>query len=176
MKKVISVFLAMLMLVTVFAGCSSKPAEDEVSYPFSTTKPIPTEKAVIKESDAVHFIENSYTKEELGLADVKDDYTFMVSASGIEIEKDKYIKVVANVMSQNDVTTDDGKVTYSLTSVGEYYISYNGKEILMKDLKTGKYTPLENRYEEYKAKAEKEAEQSTEHTHASTETEASKKK
>ena len=65
-----------------------------------------------------------------------------------------YDKVAANVMKKNSEKNADGKETYSLTPVGEYYISFDGDEVLMKDLKSGKYKKLENRYQDYSAKGQ----------------------
>ena len=57
-------------------------------------------------------------------------------------------------MKKNDETAANGKTTFSLTPVGEFYISYDGKNVLKKDLDSGEYTKLENRYQDYKAKGE----------------------
>ena len=65
-----------------------------------------------------------------------------------------YDKVAANVMKKNSEKNADGKETYSLTPVGEYYISFDGQDVLMKDLKSGEYKKLENRYKDYKSKSE----------------------
>ena len=170
MKKLLAVILSVLMIGCVFAACSSSDETETTSgekdtsatSSVSTTKTIETENAAIKDSDAINFIKNAYTEEELGLADVKDSYTFMVSKSGVYVEGVKYIKVAANVMTQSDVTTDEGKATYSFEAVGEYYISYDGKTVLKKDMKTGKYEKLENRYDDYKSKGETAKEDTTE--------------
>ena len=78
----------------------------------------------------------------------------MISQNGVKIGKKQYVKVSANIMKKNDTTSKDGKQTYSLTPVGEYYISFDGDEVLMKDLKSGKYKKLENRYQDYSAKGQ----------------------
>lgn len=171
MKKLLALLLSIVVICTSFAACSSDKKEEEGTEGTSvsekakaestTNKPqtnpaaIPTEKAVIKEADAADFIKEAYTEKELGLEKVEDNYSFMVAQSGAEIEGKKYIKVAANVMSQNEEKSADGKVTYSLTPVGEYYISFDGKTVLMRDMKTKKYKELENRYEKYKADAKK---------------------
>ena len=85
---------------------------------------------------------------------VKEKYDFMISQNGVKIGKKQYVKVAANIMKKNDTTSKDGKQTYSLTPVGEYYISFDGDEVLMKDLKSGKYEKLENRYQDYSAKGQ----------------------
>lgn len=161
MKKVLAIVLSVFMVSSVFVACSKgnddKKTTTTAPAPITqeaATKTIETQKAVIKESDAINFIRASYTDEELGLADVEKDYSLMVSSSGVDIDGTKYIKVAANVMSKSDVTTEDGKPTYNFEAVGEYYISFDGKTVMMKDMKTGKYKKLENRYDAYKAKGD----------------------
>ncbi len=159
MKKLLVFLTAVVLLVSVFAACSAK---NDTESTVSTVATIPTKKALIKESDAINFIRESYTEEELGLADVEDDYSLMISSSGREIDGEKYVVIAANVMSQSDVTTEDGKPTYSFEMVGEYCISFDGKTVLMKDMKTGEYTELENRYDDYRSKGETTATANTE--------------
>lgn len=148
-KKLISVLLACALMCLVFAGCSSdKDGETNVS-----TSAVTTEGAKIKEADAINYIKDSYTAEELGLADMKDDYSFMVASSGVEYKGDNYIKVVANVVTQNeDITSKDGGKTFSMKTVGEYLISFDGDKVLMKDMNTNEYKKLENRVPDYSAK------------------------
>ena len=149
MKK----FLAVLVAACMFVACSKA---DDKNTTQSTTASVEnaTDKAKIKDSDAINFIKTSYTKKELGLDKVKEKYDFMISQNGVKIGKKQYVKVAANIMKKNDTTSKDGKQTYSLTPVGEYYISFNGDEVLMKDLKSGKYKKLENRYQDYSAKGQ----------------------
>lgn len=133
------------MIASAFVACSSK--NDSGKQTTSTT--IPTEEAKIKERDAIDFIKTSYSKEDLGLDKEKRAYRLMVASSGVDIEGKKYIKVVANVVVKNDVTEKDGKNTFTMDTVGEYYISFDGKTILKKDMKTNEYIELENRYSQY---------------------------
>ena len=153
MKKFLAVLLAAVTVACMFVACSK--ADDK-----NTTQSTPasvenaTGKAKIKDSDAINFIKTSYNKKELGLDKVKEKYDFMISQNGVKIGKKQYVKVAANIMKKNDTTSKDGKQTYSLTPVGEYYISFDGDEVLMKDLKSGKYKKLENRYQDYSAKGQ----------------------
>ena len=153
MKKFLAVLLAAVTVACMFVACSKA---DDKNTTQSTTASVEnaTDKAKIKDSDAINFIKTSYTKEELGLDKVKEKYDFMISQNGVKIGKKQYVKVAANIMKKNDTTSKDGKQTYSLTPVGEYYISFDGDEVLMKDLKSGKYTKLENRYQDYSAKGQ----------------------
>ena len=153
MKKFLAVLLAAVTVACMFVACSKA---DDKNTTQSTTASVEnaTDKAKIKDSDAINFIKTSYTKNELGLDKVKEKYDFMISQNGVKIGKKQYVKVAANIMKKNDTTSKDGKQTYSLTPVGEYYISFAGDEVLMKDLKSGKYKKLENRYQDYSAKGQ----------------------
>ena len=153
MKKFLAVLLAAVTVACMFVACSKA---DDKNTTQSTTASVEnaTDKAKIKDSDAINFIKTSYTKEELGLDKVKEKYDFMISQNGVKIGKKQYVKVAANIMKKNNTTSKDGKQTYSLTPVGEYYISFDGDEVLMKDLKSGKYKKLENRYQDYSAKGQ----------------------
>lgn len=153
MKKFLAVLLAAVTVACMFVACSKA---DDKNTTQSTTASVEnaTDKAKIKDSDAINFIKTSYAKKELGLDKVKEKYDFMISQNGVKIGKKQYVKVAANIMKKNDTTSKDGKQTYSLTPVGEYYISFDGDEVLMKDLKSGKYKKLENRYQDYSAKGQ----------------------
>lgn len=153
MKKFLAVLLAAVTVACMFVACSKA---DDKNTTQSTTASVEnaTDKAKIKDSDAINFIKTSYTKKELGLDKVKEKYDFMISQNGVKIGKKQYVKVAANIMKKNDTTSKGGKQTYSLTPVGEYYISFDGDEVLMKDLKSGKYKKLENRYQDYSAKGQ----------------------
>lgn len=153
MKKFLAVLLAAVTVACMFVACSKA---DDKNTTQSTTASVEnaTDKAKIKDSDATKFIQNAYTKKELGLDKVKEKYDFMISQNGVKIGKKQYVKVAANIMKKNNTTSKDGKQTYSLTPVGEYYISFDGDEVLMKDLKSGKYKKLENRYQDYSAKGQ----------------------
>lgn len=153
MKKFLAVLLAAVTVACMFVACSKA---DDKNTTQSTTASVEnaTDKAKIKDSDAINFIKTSYNKKELGLDKVKEKYDFMISQNGVKIGKKQYVKVAANIMKKNDTTSKDGKQTYSLTPVGEYYISFDGDEVLMKDLKSGKYEKLENRYQDYSAKGQ----------------------
>ena len=153
MKKFLAVLLAAVTVACMFVACSKA---DDKNTTQSTTASVEnaTDKAKIKDSDAINFIKTSYTKKELGLDKVKEKYDFMISQNGVKIGKKQYVKVAANIMKKNDTTSKDGKQTYSLTPVGEYYISFDGDEVFMKDLKSGKYKKLENRYQDYSAKGQ----------------------
>lgn len=140
MKKFLSIILCIAMLSCVFAACS-KGAEEETtttkatstSKQYPTTEVITTDPAKITESDAINLIQ-SYPAKELGLTDAQvKKCSFMVASSGIQIEKDYYVKVIATVKKEHKAK--DGKVTFTFDNQGEYYIRYDGKQILKKDMK-----------------------------------------
>lgn len=134
-----------VILAMAFSACSNADGDSTVT----ASGEVPTEEAVIKEIDAIHFIEQCYTEEELGLDKVEDDYKMMVASNGVDIDGKKYVKVVANVVVRNDTTNEEGKETFSMETVGEYFISFDAKTVLMKDRENRKYKKLENRYDEY---------------------------
>lgn len=149
MKKVLALLLSLVLICCVFVACSSdKNKTDEQDV--SVVSGIPTDEAKIKDSEAIDFIKNAYTKEELGLDKVEENYSLMIANSAEEIDGVKYIKIAANVMSKNDETSENGKGTYSLNTVGAYYISFDGETVMTKDLATGEYKKLENKYKTYK--------------------------
>lgn len=156
MKKLLAVLLAVITVCCVFVACSKADDKETTTKSESTSFTVqnPTDKAKIKDKDAIDFIKNAYTPEELGLDKVKEKYSFMISSNAEKIDKKEYVKVAANVMKKNSEKNAEGKETYSLTPVGEYYISFDGQEVLMKDLKSGEYKKLENRYKDYKSKSE----------------------
>lgn len=156
------------MIFTVFAACSKeqKTETESKSETSSTSPTIATGEAKIKDADAISFIEQSYTKKELGLDKTDKDYSFMVSSNGTEIDGEKYVRVFANVVTQNDETNKEGKKTFSIETIGEYGISFDGTKVVKKDMETGKYTELENRYADYSAKGQTVSE----HNHSHNET------
>ncbi len=149
----------MLIIACAFAGCSSGGSKNETtSVPITQDPELATDKAVIKESEAIDFIKSSYSEKELGLDKTKEDYSLMIASNATVINKEKYVNVVANVRHESDVTAQDGAKTYTFKIVGSYFISFDGKKILKKDLKNGKYQELENRYEQFKKESKKNGE------------------
>ena len=77
MKKFLAVLLAAVTVACMFVACSKA---DDKNTTQSTTASVEnaTDKAKIKDSDAINFIKTSYTKEELGLDKVKEKYDFII--------------------------------------------------------------------------------------------------
>lgn len=190
MKKILSIALACMILLTIFVGCAKddKPQDKVVSDTSSSeavtkneintlpsakqTETIPVEDAVLSSNDAANFIAGAYTAKELGLKDVQGNYTFMTANSAVKIDGKKYIFVDAGMFVESDNTDDKGNKLKKRVTVGEYYIAYdNANKVLMKDLSSEKtkYKELPARYDEYK-KAQKEA------AEKATKAETSKKK
>lgn len=78
----------------------------------------------------------------------------MVSSNGVYYDGDNYVKVVANVVTQNeDVTSEGGGKTFSMKAVGEYLISYDCQKVLIKKMDDNTYSELENRISEYESQS-----------------------
>ena len=115
-----------------FTACSKQDTTKEESV-------IVTEKAKIKDADAINYIE-SYSSKQLGLTDnEKKACSFMVASDGEEIDGKKYIKIIAAI--KNEQKGNDDQVTYTFDTKGEYFISFNGDEVLKKSGDT--YSKLE---------------------------------
>lgn len=152
MKKLLAVILSLIMIVGVFAGCSAKddsdkPTDKQVEQ---STEPT-TADAVIKDADAIEYIKG-YSAKELGLTEKQmKNCSFMVGGSGIEIKGDYYIKVIAADKKKH--VDENGKETFTIDPKGEYYISYDGKKVLKKEMKETKETYTELEAKEFKAKS-----------------------
>ncbi len=133
-QKAVAIILGACTICSVltFTACSKQDATKEESV-------VATEKAKIKDADAINYIE-SYSSKQLGLTDEeKKACSFMVASDGEEIDGKKYIKIIAAI--KNEQKSDDGKTTYTFDTKGEYFISFNGDEVLKKSGDT--YSKLE---------------------------------
>lgn len=134
-KKAISIILCAFIVIcsVAFASCSKQESTTE------TASAVATEKAKIKDADAINYIE-SYSSKQLGLTeDDRAKCSFMVASDGEEINGKSYIQVIAAIKKEHK--SDDGQATYTFDTKGEYYISFNGDEVLRKD--GNSYTKLE---------------------------------
>lgn len=156
MKKFLAVLLVGIIVVSVsLAYTNSNKEEKTTTSNVATTKEIPTDTAVLKESEALSLFQSGiYSEKELGLDKIERSYTFMIAGNGFEYDGGKYVRVVANCPSKTGETTPNGDEKYTLTTVGEYLISFDGKTILMKNFETGEYKELENRYSDYSSKGD----------------------
>lgn len=124
-QKAVAIILGAYTICSVltFTACSKQDATKEESV-------IVTEKAKIKDADAINYIE-SYSSKQLGLTeDDRAKCSFMVASDGEEIDGKKYIKIIAAI--KNEQKGNDGQVTYTFDTKGEYFISFNGDEVLKK--------------------------------------------
>ncbi len=153
MKKLLAILMCVLMTVAVFAACSAKPQQqsggsksDEAATSDVDTSEaeestgLALDDAVIKDADAINLIKQ-YSAEELSLSE--EDYaacSFMISGNGETLENDKYVKVIATI--KNEQKNGDN-VSYTFDIKGEYYIRFDGKQLLKKNLETGEYTEME---------------------------------
>lgn len=134
-KKAISIILCAFIIIcsVAFASCSKQESKTE------TVSAVATEKAKIKDADAISYIE-SYSSKQLGLTeDDRAKCSFMVASDGEEINGKSYIQVIAAIKKEHK--SDDGQATYTFDTKGEYYISFDGDEVLRKD--GNSYTKLE---------------------------------
>lgn len=134
-KKAMSIILCAFIIIcsVAFASCSKQESKTE------TASTVATEKAKIKDADAINYIE-SYSSKQLGLTeDDRAKCSFMVASDGEEINGKSYIQVIAAIKKEHK--SDDGQATYTFDTKGEYYISFNGDEVLRKD--GNSYTKLE---------------------------------
>ena len=124
-QKTVAIILGACTICSVltFTACSKQDATKEESI-------VATEKAKIKDADAINYIE-SYSSKQLGLTeDDRAKCSFMVASDGEEIDGKNYIKIIAAI--KNEQKGDDGKTTYTFDTKGEYFISFNGDEVLKK--------------------------------------------
>ena len=92
-----------------------------------------------KDADAINYIE-SYSSKQLGLTENdRAKCSFMVASDGEEINGKSYIQVIAAIKKEHK--SDNGQATYTFDTKGEYYISFDGDEVLRKD--GNSYTKLE---------------------------------
>lgn len=142
MKKIIALLLTLLISLCLISCSNQNSASDEETTTTTkiTTTRLETEKATIKDSEAIELIK-SYSPKELGLTE-KDmqECSFMIAKYGETIDNVDYVKVVATVKTEH---VDNGETTYTLENRGEYYISFDGKTILSKNLTDGTYSNLE---------------------------------
>lgn len=123
-QKAVAIILGACTICSVltFTACSKQDTTKE--------SVVATEKAKIKDADAINYIE-SYSSKQLGLTeDDRAKCSFMVASNGEEIDGKKYIKIIAAI--KNEQKSDDGKTTYTFDTKGEYFISFNGDEVLKK--------------------------------------------
>lgn len=145
MKKFLAVLISVIIVMMAFAACTPNEPEDhgnETEAPVSATE-LTTGTAVLRSSSATEYIK-LYTAEELSLS--QEDYencSYIVHSTGIEIEGDYYINVaVVNMIPHTD---ENGKETFTFDTKGDYYIRYDGKRVLKKDLSSdeAKYDEME---------------------------------
>lgn len=151
MKKFLAVLLAVLMLACVFAACTkeSNTYDGEVPVPVSDD----INEAALNGEQAREYIKTQYSFDELGIDADADSVDFSYNESAYEYGGEKYILIKAMTFEKNDdVTIPDGSATYSTTIIGEYLVAYDGSKALMKDMKTGEFKEMGNRFDAYQSK------------------------
>lgn len=123
-KKIIAAILCLTSILTVFGftACSKQEQKKETTSV--------TQEAKIKDADAITYIQ-SYSDEELGLTTEEHaKCSFMVASDSEKIDGKDYVKVIAAIKKPHKA--DDGQITYTFDTKGEYFISFNGDEVLKK--------------------------------------------
>lgn len=141
-KKILAIILCVITVAFSFVACSAKNKNTEPTNPNEVT----TDDAVIFDKDAIDLIK-SYTPDELGIS--QEDYdkcSFMIAKAGKEINGKYYVKVIVANKIENE-PDENGQVSFSFDTKGEYFIRYDGKEILKKDMSSD-----EEKYDKLKVK------------------------
>lgn len=134
MKKAIVLIFTLFLCAVLFAACTNKKAtntENLTGY-VAPAQPLTTNQAKITEKDAADYIK-SYSAEELSLTE--DDFkhcNFLVSNSGVEIDGEYYVEVIAAI--RNAHKDEAGNTTYTFDHKGKYYIRYDAGKVLKKDM------------------------------------------
>ena len=185
MKKALVIFMAVIITAAAFAGCTAKKeVADQTGNPKNVTTAnewqkttITTDTAKISNSDAINYIK-SYSAKELSLTDEEmKTCDFLVSGTGVKIENDYYIKVSAVIKHENG-KDDNGNSLFTFDNKGEYYIRYDGKQVLKKDMSkdSNEYIELEVKKLPEKTTAAAEKESKADSKDATKEAEESTKK
>ena len=137
MKKLLAVLLAVITVGCVFVACSKADDKKETttkSESTSFTVQNPTDKAKIKDKDAIDFIKNAYTPEELGLDKVKEKYSFMISSNGEKIDKKEKnttppdLKPDTNFINKENISKNTESASYDEKNMEKD--AYHEKEML----------------------------------------------
>ena len=146
MKKTLVILLSIIVIFAAFAACSKPTKDQPTTVPSQTVQKVEkttTDLAKIKNGEAAELIK-SYSAKELSLTDKeKKECSFLTNDSGIKIKDDYYICVIAAYM--NSQKGEDGKTYTTFDHRGEYYIRYDGKQVLKKNMKNkekDEYTEL----------------------------------
>lgn len=141
MKKILPIILCLVVAMTSFVACSKEAKEEESNTIVNEQgyTEYATDKAVVKNADAIKLIEG-YSDEELGITkEDRENCSFMVASSGEKLEDKEfagdYVKVIAAIKTEHK-DEETGKSTFTFDTKGEYYISYDGKTIIKKNGET----------------------------------------
>ena len=146
MKKTLVILLSIVLIFALFAACKKQTKDQPTTIPSETVQHVvetTTDLAKIKSGDAVDYIK-SYSAKELSLTDKeKKECSFLTNNSGIKIKDDYYVSVIAAY--PNSKKGEDGKTYTTFDHRGEYFIRYDGKQVLKKNMKNkekDEYTEL----------------------------------
>ena len=135
MKKILVLLVCVAVLFTVFTACKGDDKKDDGSTAkYSSTK-IETDEAKIANGDAINLIK-SYSKDELGLSEKEmKECSFLVANEGTEYKNNNYVVVIATIKTEHEDKNEEGEdiTTYTFDNKGEYYIRFDGKQILARN-------------------------------------------
>ena len=136
MKKVFAILISLVVICSAFAACSKPQKDQPTTVPETVTAKqvdkTTTDTAKIKNADAANLIK-SYSAKQLSLTDKeKKECSFLTNDSGVKIGDDYYISVIAAYKISEK--GEDGKTYIKFDHRGEYYIRYDGKKILKKNM------------------------------------------
>ena len=147
MKKQMCLMLVIAVIALLCAGCGSAGGSNSsVAAPSDVVSDIeevvsesskPVEEASISSADALDKVQ-SLSMDKLGLEGKKDDYKFMISTKGKILNSTDCFEINA---SKEIKKNKDG--TVHMQTVGQYFLTYDGKTIYKRDITSGEYIQIE---------------------------------
>lgn len=150
-KKLVIMAGLMLMTTMLFSACDKKNADNNATAEYHVHTDENGETYTHKNDEVEETSENNkaitgeeavekikkFSAKKLGLDGKKKNYTFLASTETKEIEEKECFEVIASVMTKNE---KDEMV--SIDTKGTYYVSADGKECFIKNMKTGEIKKL----------------------------------
>lgn len=154
MKKALIICCVLVLVISVFSSCSSKkPAEESKAEKTSVTTEAkkedthkhdeqakkPLDDASISSSDAIEAVK-AFSEKQLKLDKKKDEYKWLVATVGKNIKGKDCFEIVASILTDTQGNKEGD--TVSMQTVGTYYVTYDGKTVMIKDSKTAEITNI----------------------------------
>lgn len=144
MKKFLSVLLIVCTVICAFSACSKPESSGDTTASASTQQTsakehdhshIDAKNAKITDMQAIDIVKK-HSKDKLGLKDEVDKYRWLVSTSGININDTDCFEVNACTIDDKD------KENPVVDTKAVYYVSFDGKKVMMKDSKQSKIVEI----------------------------------